>query len=129
MFIEFLAFGGGGDILGLGGGGVPILFMGAGIFLILTKKMPIFQFRKLQKAVAVSGVFAGVLQENSGKIQGKIAGFFPETRNNALNCRISGTGKGKPAGNLGPTLQDLVPTFRAGCFLKSTVPAFLSFSD
>ena len=24
---------------------------------------------------------------------------------------------------------DLVPTFRAGCFLKSTVPAFSSFSD
>ena len=30
---------------------------------------------------------------------------------------------------LGPHCRDLVPTFRAGCFLKSTVPAFSSFSD
>ena len=30
---------------------------------------------------------------------------------------------------LGRHSRDLVPTFRAGCFLKSTVPAFSSFSE
>ena len=30
---------------------------------------------------------------------------------------------------LGPHCLDLVPTFRAGCFLKSTVAAFSSFSE
>ena len=37
---------------------------------------------------------------NPRRIAGK---FFPESRN-ATNSRISGTGKGKPAGNLGSTL-------------------------
>ena len=60
-------------------------------------------FRKLERAVAVSGVFAGVLEESSGKISGKLLEFFPESRN-AMNSRISGTGKGKPAGNIGSTL-------------------------
>ena len=66
--------------------------------------------------MAVSGVFAGggKFRGNSGKTAGK----FPESRN-AMNSRISGTGKS----------LDLVPTFRAGCFSKSTVPAFSSFSD
>ena len=38
-------------------------------------------------------------------------------------------GKANLPGTLGPHCQDLVPTFRAGCFSKSTVPAFSSFSD
>ena len=38
-------------------------------------------------------------------------------------------GKANLPGTLGPRCRDLVPTFRAGCFLKSTVPAFSSFSD
>ena len=45
--------------------------------------------------MAVSGVFAGVLEESSGKIA---------------------PGKANPPGTLGPHCWDLVPTFRAGCF-------------
>ena len=60
--------------------------------------------RKLEKAVAVSGVCA-------------------------TNSRISGTGKGKPAGNLGSTLPRPCPHLPCGVFLKSTVPAFSSFSE
>ena len=33
--------------------------------------------RKLKKAVALSGVCAGVLQESSGKTPGKLPEFFP----------------------------------------------------
>ena len=46
------------------------------------------------------GSAGGKFRENSGKITGKI---YPESRN-ALNSRILGTGKGKPAGNIGSTL-------------------------
>ena len=35
-------------------------------------------------------------------------------------------GKANLPGTSGPRCQDLVPTFRTGCFLKSTVPAFSS---
>ena len=38
-------------------------------------------------------------------------------------------GKANLPGTLGRHSWDLVCTFRAGCFLKSTVPAFSSFSD
>ena len=38
-------------------------------------------------------------------------------------------GKANLPRTLGRHCPDLVPTFRAGCFLKSTVPAFSSFSD
>ena len=59
---------------------------------------------KLEKAVAVSGVCLGVLQESSGKVPGKLLEkMFAELRN-ATNSRISGTGKGRPAGNLRSTL-------------------------
>ena len=33
--------------------------------------------RKLEKAVAVSGVCSGVPEENSGKVAGKLLEFFP----------------------------------------------------
>ena len=81
--------------------------------------------------MAVSGILAGVLEESPGKIPGKLLENCSPESPNATNSRISGTGKGKPAGNLGsPHCRDLVPTFRAGCFLKkSTVPAFSSFSE
>ena len=78
--------------------------------------------------MAVSGVCLGVLQENSRKVPGKLLVKFCRIAK-CTNSMISGTGKGKPAGNLGSTLPDLVPTFRAACFLKSTVPAFSSFSE
>ena len=61
------------------------------------------QIIKLEKAVAVSGIGSGVPEENSGKIAGKLLEIFPESRN-ASNSRIWGTGKGKPAANLGSTL-------------------------
>ena len=52
-------------------------------------------------------LFLGSVQEFCRKVSGKlqeIAGkFCPESRN-ALNCRISGTGKGKPAADIGSTL-------------------------
>ena len=80
----------------------------------------------------LSRLFLGSLREFWRKVPGKFREncwkIFPESPN-ATNSRISGTGKGKPAGTLGPQCRDLVPTFRAGCFLKSTVPAFSSFSD
>ena len=52
--------------------------------------------------MAVSGVCSGVPEENSGKVPGKLLEFFffPGSRN-AINSRISGTGKGKPDGNFG----------------------------
>ena len=82
--------------------------------------------RKLEKAVAVSGVCLGVPEENSGKAPGnswKCLAGAP----NAVNSRISGTRKGKPAGNLGSTLPGPCPQVPCGAFLKSTVPAFSSF--
>ena len=50
--------------------------------------------------MAVSGVCSGVPEENSGKIAGKI--FLNREMLQILGFR--GTGKGKPAGNLGSTL-------------------------
>ena len=52
---------------------------------------------------------------------------FPESRND-LNSRISGTGKGKPAANLGSTLPGTLSQ-PPGVFFESTVPAFSNFSD
>ena len=57
--------------------------------------------------MAVSGVWSGVLKENSEKSRENCWKNFPGSRN-ATNSGISGTGKGKPAG---------------------TVPAFSSFSE
>ena len=79
--------------------------------------------------MAVSGVCAGVLEENCWKVPGKLLEIFPRILPNATNSRISGTGKANLPGTLGRHSRDLVPTFRAGCFSKSTVPAFSSFSD
>ena len=73
---------------------------------------------------SLCGSSGGKFRENSGKIAGK---FFP----NSQMLQILGfraPGKANPPGTLGPHCRDLVPTFPAGCFLKSTVPAFSSFS-
>ena len=62
------------------------------------------KIRKLEKAVAVSGVCSGVPEENSGKVTGKLPEKNVPESQHATNSRISGTGKGKPSGNLGSTL-------------------------
>ena len=84
--------------------------------------------RKLEKAVAVSGICSGVPEEIPGKSRENCWNMFPESRN-ALYSRFRAPGKANLPGTLGPHCRDLVPTFRAGCFLKSTVPAFSSFSE
>ena len=71
------------------------------------------------------GSSGGKFRENSRKIAGKI---FP----NRQMLQILGfraPGKANLPGTLGPHCRGLVPTFRAGCFLKSTVPAFSSFPE
>ena len=67
----------------------------------------------------------GKLRENSGKIAGK---FFPN-REMLQILGFRAPGKANLPETLGPHCRDLVPTFRAWCFLKSTVPTFSSFSD
>ena len=82
--------------------------------------------RKLEKAVAVSGVLAGVLEESPRKIPGKLLDNFPESPN-ATNSRISGTGKGKPAGNLGSTLPGPCPNLPCGVFFEINSSSLLEF--
>ena len=67
----------------------------------------------------------GKLQENPGKIAGKI--FLKHEMLQILG--FGALGKANLPGTLGRHCLNLVPTFRAGCFLKSTVPAFSSFSE
>ena len=85
-------------------------------------------FRNSRRLWLFPGSVRGFSRKTPGKSRESCWKKCPESRN-ATNSRISGTGKGKPAGNLGPHCRHLVPTFRAGCFLKSTVPAFSSFSE
>ena len=87
------------------------------------------QIRKLEKAVAVSGVCSGVLREKLRESPGKIAGKIFPNREMLQILGFRGPGKANLPGTLGRHCRHLVPTFRAGCFLKSTVPAFSSFSE
>ena len=87
------------------------------------------EFRKLEKAVAVSGVCSGVLEENSRKVPGKLLENFSRI---AKCCKFQDFGhrERQTCRELwAHTADNLVPAFRAGCFLKSTVPAFSSFSE
>ena len=59
-----------------------------------------------------SGVLAGKLQENPGKIAGK---KFPK-REMLQILGFGARGKANLPGTLGRRCLDLVPTFRAGCF-------------
>ena len=79
--------------------------------------------------MAVSGVCSGVREEKLRASPGKIAGKISPNREMLQILGFRAPGKANLPGALGPHCRDLVPTFRAGCFLKSTVPAFLSFSD
>ena len=71
------------------------------------------------------GSSGGKFRENSGKIAGKIL----PNRQMLQILGFRAPGKANLPGTLGPHCRDLVPTFRAGCFLKSTVTAFSSFSE
>ena len=75
-------------------------------------------------------LFPGSVRGFSRKTPGKpreIAGkLFPESRN-AINSRISGTGKGKPAGNLGPTLPEPCPHLPCGVFFEIDSSSLLEF--
>ena len=73
--------------------------------------------------LGLCGSSAGKFRESSGKIAGKI---FPN-REMLQILGFRAPGKANLPGTLGPHCRDVVPTFRAGCFLKSTVPAFSSF--
>ena len=61
------------------------------------------------------GSCRGFPRKTPGKSREKCWKNVPESRN-ATNSRISGTGKGKPAGHLGSMLAGPCPTFHAGCF-------------
>ena len=69
---------------------------------------PPFCPRNLEKAGADSGVCSGAsrgkVRENRGNVAGNVFFFFLRSATYALNSRISGTGKGKPAANLGSTV-------------------------
>ena len=54
------------------------------------KTVTVASFRKLEKAVAVSGVSSGVLEENSGKVQGKLLEKFSR---NAKSYKFQGFGR------------------------------------
>ena len=73
--------------------------------------------------MAVSGVCSGGSRGKSGKVPGKWLDKFSRI----AKCN-KGTGKGKPAANLGSTLPGRCPHLPCGVFFKSTVPAFSSLS-
>ena len=84
------------------------------------------KFRKLEKAVAVSGGLRGFPRKTPGKSQENSWKSFPEA-SNATNSRISGTGKGKPAGNLGLTLPGPGPHLPCGVFFEIDSSSLLEF--
>ena len=77
-------------------------------------------------------LFPGSVQEFCRKVPGKlgkIAGKFFPNREMLQILGFRAPGKANLPETLGPHCRDLVPTFRAGCLLRSTVPAFSSFSE
>ena len=75
-------------------------------------------------------LFLGSVQEFCRKVPGKLREncwkHFPESRN-ATNSRIPGTGKGKPAGNLGSTLPGPCPNLPCGVFFEIDSSSLLEF--
>ena len=61
-------------------------------------------------------------QGNSGKVAEEIAGKISPNREMLQILGFRAPGKANLLGTLGRHCWDLVPTFRAGCFSKSTVP-------
>ena len=75
-------------------------------------------------------LFLGSLREFWRKVPGKFREdcwkIFPESPN-ATNTRISGTGKGKPAGNLGSTMPGPCPHLPCGVFSEIDSSSLLEF--
>ena len=93
---------------------------------MFTKSIPKITQKTREGLWLFPGSVQGFSRRTPGKSQENCWKIFPESRN-ATNFRISGTGKDKPAGNLGATLPGPCPNLPCGVFLKSTVPAFSSF--
>ena len=81
-----------------------------------------------QKTREGCGCFWGLYGSSAGKFRENCWIIFPESRN-ALNCRISGTGKGKPAENLGSTLPGPCPHLPCGVFFEIDSSSLLEVSD
>ena len=73
-------------------------------------------FRKLEKAVAVSGICSGVREESCGENSGKIAGKIFPNREMLQIPGFRAPGKANLPGTLGRHCLDLDHTFRAGLF-------------
>ena len=71
-------------------------------------------------------LFLGSLREFWRKVSGNCWKFFPESPN-PTNTRISGTGKGKPVGNLGSTLPGPCPHLPSGVFFEIDSSSLLEF--
>ena len=82
--------------------------------------------RKLEKAVTVSGSLREFWRKVPGKFREKCWKNVPDSPN-ATNTRISGTGKGKPAGNLGSTLPGPCPHLPRGVFFEIDSSSLLEF--
>ena len=78
--------------------------------------------------MAVSGVFAGALQESSGKFRENCWNIFPN-REMLYIWDFGHQERQTCCKHWVHTALDLVPTFHAGCFSKLTVTAFSSFSE
>ena len=57
-------------------------------------------------------------RKTPGRVSGKVLGNFSQHSRNATNSKISGTGKGKPAANLGSTLPGPCPNLPCGVFFE-----------
>ena len=72
------------------------------------------------------GSVRGFPRKPPGKSRENCWKIFPGSRN-AINSRISGTGKGKPAGNLGSTLPGPCPHLPCGVFFEIDSSSLLEF--
>ena len=84
---------------------------------------------KIQKTREGCGCFRGLFGGSRGKLwesPRKIAGLFSRSRK-ATNSKISGTGKGKPAGNPGPTLPGSCLHLPCAVFFEIDSSSLLEF--
>ena len=85
-----------------------------------------------QKTREGCGCFRGLFGGSRGKLREsprKIAGKNFPSREMLQILGFHAPGKANLPGTLGRHCLNLLPTFHAGCFLKSTVPAFSSSSE